>query len=975
MSNSELTSNITLFIFLSLLLTIAAYEVKKKIKLSVAPVLLVFGALFRDIDEYIHGFDELFKLVNSLDPHIISLAIMPALIYETSMSTDWFTFRRELLQIIPMATTVVGLSTFLTAVCLINILQYDFTWNEALLLGVLLNATDHVAVVAQLKDIYADKRFEILIGGETLLNEASVMVLFTIMLNSNGGSSSISEGIVLFIRLTLGGFALGLLFAFLMGEIIKRIVNDFIQETMLTLITAYLLYFTAEIPSVHVSGALAVVTYGLYMSAYGKTLVSVTVEEPMHFFWSVIATNMEAFIFLLGGMILGNLIIEAKDVVLKDFGKLILMFFILHVVRFLVILIHYPILRYFGYGINWKEIVVLTFAGIKGVIGLALALIAYHHPELSKPFSSLLLFYSIGTSSLTIVLDSFALKFLVKIFELESLNEVQESMLLGVTTAILQNTGKNIERLRAEKEFDLVNWEKVLSVIGSKSLLEQIMKSNKIGKEVLKLNKDKSPEELLEIYSQKFDISKESLESEMRNRFYSTLKSIYWHEFESGQCQGYTSLVLIDSCNKAQLIENSKITDWTMLEKSLSQPKITKLLEKLSNWPLIGRVFKSMLYTRIMLIYDAASTFITAHEEALELMDNMEIDTDEALFEEIVEESHQQVSLCNDYIKLFITDTYPEIISQVQSNMVAHTLLISQRKLIKKIYEQGVIKEIEYECLLNAIDENIKCLKNSSFVKVSSLKRILKSRFSKASKAQIKEILPHVYEKNFKPGTLIFKENDPIEGAYLIYNGRVEETSNWIHQELIIGNIVGVQHLLPEFSKVLTTTATAQTVVQTAFIPKFVLKNKVFFEDLYKEACEEIILWNKEKLQISSVKNEYILRVIKSSCISFFNAGFTVNFRRGGILLYGRIKKRKPAVYFIKPNEKSIDLFDDCVILVFPQHLAGFYKQYKSLSEAFCKFYIRSAAKNAKTMFMKEENPYLAMKKLNRSHHGSIVNA
>lgn len=975
MSSSDFTSSLTLFIFLSLLLTIAAYEVKKLLKISVAPVLLIFGALFRDVDSLIHGFDNLFEMVNNLDPHIISLAIMPALIYETAMSTDWFTFRRELMQIIPMATTVVGLSSFLTAITVKFILGYDFSWDQAFLLGVLLNATDHVAVISQLKEIYADDKFETLIGGETLLNEASVIVLFTLMMNYTDSSGSISSGFVLFLRLSLGGFALGLIFSLILGYLMRRIVNDYIQETSLTFITAYLLYATAETPAVHVSGALAVVTYGLYMSAYGKTLVSVIVEKPMHFFWTIIATDMEAIVFLLGGMLLGNLIIEAKDIGLKDLGFLFILFILLHLIRFIVILIHYPFLRYFGYGISLKEIIVLTFAGIKGVIALALSLIAYHDPNLPKSFSSLMIFFTIGIASLTILLDSFAIKLLIRVFELETLNEAQESMLVGVTTAILQHTGKNIERFRADKEFDLVDWDMVIDIIGNKSLLNKIMKANKIGKQVLKENMDKTSEELLGIYSAKFEISKESIEAEMRSRFYSTLKAIYWHEFESGQCQGYTSLILIDSCNRAQLQEDKKINDWNLLEKSLSSPKFTKVLEKLSAVPVIGKIFRQMLYSRIMLVYDAASTFVIAHEEALELMDNMEIDTDEAIFEEIVDESHQQVSLCNDYIKMFITDTYPEIISQVQSNMAAHTLLISQRKLINKIYNQGVIKEIEYECLLEAIDENIKSLKSSTSLAVSSLKQVLRSRFQKASKSQIEEILPHIVEKHFKPGVVLFKEGEPIDGAYLIYNGRVQESSNWIDQELMVGNIVGVQHLLPDFAENMTTTATALTVVQAVFIPKTALRNKIFFEDLYKEASEEIILWNKEKLMLANVKNEYIFRVIKSSCITFFHAGFTVNLRRGGILLFGRIKKHKDPVYFIKPSEKQIDVYEDCVILIFPQHLAGFFKQYKSLSEAFSKFYIRSAARNAKTRIFKEENPFLSMKKLKTRRSHLVMNA
>lgn len=964
--SSSLTSSIILFVFLSLLLTILAYEIKKWIKVSAAPILLILGLIFREFGILIHDFDNVFALVDNIDPHLITLGVMPALLYETGMKADWFTFRREVGQIILMATTVVLLSSFLSAAALKYILLYEFTWNQALLLGVILNATDHVAVLSQFKDIYANEKFETLIGGETLLNEATVMVLFNLMLQSSGSDVPIGTSFSMFFRLTFGGLALGIGFAVVMGEVLKRIVNDYRQETLLTFITAYLLFYTAESSNIHVSGAIAVVTLGLYMSAYGKTLISPIVEKPMHHFWTIIATNLESFVFIIGGMLLGNQIINSKNLTLNDLGMLFSMFLILHLIRFIVICVHYPLLRYIGYGITVKEIIVLTFSGIKGVISIALSLIAYNDSSLSSSFSSLMLFFTVGIVSLTIILDSFCIKFFVKIFRFESLSEAQESTLVGVTTAIFQDTAKNIERFRSDKEFDLVKWKDVLKVTGDKRLLHSLMKTNRIGSVVLKENLEKPLNELIEIYSQKFNISNEDLEKETRDRLYNTLKAIYWHDFESGQCQGYTSLVLINSCNVAQETNSSKMNDWEVLEKVLTSSRTTKVLLKLSKLPLVGRVFKKMIYKQIIVKYDAAVTFIRAHEESVELMDKMEIDADEQIFKDIVDESHQQVHLCEEYVKYHITDEYPEIISQVQSNIAARTLLISQRKLINKIYNQGVIKEIEYECLQEAIDENIKSLINKSSVQQASLKEILKNRFKKASSKHISDILPLVEEKHFKPQQVIFTEGEPVKGAYLIFSGRVHEFSDWIDQELRVGNILGAQHLLPQYSSKNTSTAVASTVVQAAFIPKSLLKDKIFLEDLYKEACEELILLNIDKLKLQGVKHEYILRIIKSSTIMFVEAGMTVNLHRGGWLLYGKLKKRKEAIRFIKPKEVALDCYEDCVIMFFPQHLAGFYKQYSNLQQTFSSFYIRSAARKASTLFNREENAGLTMQKFNR---------
>ena len=104
------------------------------------------------------------------------------------------------------------------------------------------------------------------------------------MVDSLTGSPDFTQSSIFFFRLTLGGLGLGLGFSLVFSILIKRMINDELQQVNLTLATSYLLFYTADYPSVHVSGALAVVTFGLFMSAYGKTLISPNVEKYLHSF-------------------------------------------------------------------------------------------------------------------------------------------------------------------------------------------------------------------------------------------------------------------------------------------------------------------------------------------------------------------------------------------------------------------------------------------------------------------------------------------------------------------------------------------------------------------------------------------------------------------------------------------------------------------------------------------------------------------
>ncbi|CAG9320321.1 unnamed protein product [Blepharisma stoltei] len=941
---SNFPAEIILFIFMSILFTVASYEIKKRFYVPVSPCLLVFGTLARVIGTYFGDLGPTVSLLDDLDPVIVQLAVMPALIFEASLGTDWYTFKKIFWQILPMATTVVCLTSFLTACVLKYMMTYDFGWNESLMLGVILNATDHVAVMAMLKELRANDRFETLLGGETLLNEATVVVFFNICLDSAVGEVKVSDRFVSFFQLTLGGLGLGLGFSLALAWSIKRIVNDMSQEINLTVVTAYVLFWLAD-HKAGCSGALAVVTLGLFMSSYGKTLISPLVEKSLHDFWHITGVNMEAIVFILAGMLLGMLIADTNNLGINEVSMLLALFVLLHIVRGIVVWIHFPILKRLGYGLSIKEAFIMTIAGIKGVIATALALIGYHHSDLNERFRSLLLFFTIGTVGLTILVDSFAVKFFVRKFGMDTLSEVQENMMLGVTTAVLQQTAKKVERIRSLKEFNLVKWDEVMNLAGPKCLLNQIMKQTKVGKKLLKKYPHDTPEELLEKYVKKFNLTTSVLTTETRRRFFTTLKGIYWHEFEAGQCLGYTVLILIDSCNQALDVENSAMCDWEILEKEIYNPKLMNFLRISSKIPIIGRLFKYILYERITLTYDAASTFIKSHEEAQELIDQMEIDIDELIFHEVMKESHIQIESCKEFIGTHITENYPEVIAEVQSKMASHTLLLSQRKLISKIYHQGVIKKVEYDHLLTAIDHNMKRLTFQSTPHVPSIKEMLKNRFRKAKAKDIEQLLPYIEEKHFQPDVMLFEEGQPINGAYLIFNGRVREFGNCINKELSIGNIAGVHHLLVN-CRGNTTTAVTLSVVYAALIPPWISEKHVFMEDLYKEAAEEVLLLNKAKLGLEEAKNEHICRVAQRSIVRHVHEGSFIDLRRGALVLWGRVKKDKEEFSLLPPTKKIIQSADEAIVMLFPAHFGGILKQHKSISAAFASYYIRSASKN-----------------------------
>ncbi|CAG9319318.1 unnamed protein product [Blepharisma stoltei] len=938
---SRLTENIILFVFLGLILSFFCYQIKKRFKVPVAPILIAVGVLYKVGGNYLYLVSDAVGLIDQLSPEVLNLVILPPLVFEASLATDWYTFKKELGQIIPMATTMVALSSSLAAFVIKTLLGYDFSWSEALLLGIILMATDHVAVVAQLKEIYASERLETLISGETLLNEAVVIMLYKTVLASCLGDAEGEQAVVtLFARLTFGGIILGLVFSVLMAWTIKKLVNDEVHETNLTLIATYMIFYLADGTELETSGAIGVVTFGLFMSAYGKTLVSPAVEETLHAFWKILAQNIESIVFIIGGMVLGAFAVGYSDLEVADFLEFLLLFVLLYVIRAIAVLAHYPIFKYVGYGITFKELIVVILGGIKGVISITLALMVFNNEHLDEHYRNIVLFFASATACFSIIFGSVIVKEAVKRLGLEELTAVQENMLVGVTTAVLQNTSKQIDKFKGDKNYSLVKWNEVLNLTGSSVLTTQMIKSTKAGAKLLKKYPKDSPEELLRKYMEGFQIDSGELVTETRRRYLTTLKRLYWHEFENGHCMGYTALILIDSANQALDQEDHHMEDWEKFENSVYNHSLMKFYLKFSKIPIIGKFFVKLMYEMIIVAYDAARVFIRVHHEAEELLDQMEVDIDKELFERVMEEAHSQIFHCKEFAKAHIIDSYPEIIAEVQTYEVCNALLLSQRKLIKTIYHQGLIQELEYENLSETIDLNIKKLSQREIPKMPTFKTTLKNRFLRASDGEIEELLPLIRQKTFKADEILFTEGSKSNGAYLILNGRVREQSSWIDQELITGNIVGVQHLFPEFN-VNTTTATALTTVETAILPIEIINNEALMLDLYKEAVEELLLLNKTNLGLSEVKDEHLLKVAGHSQILLVKAKEVADVKHGGILLHGKLNKKR-GIKLMRPDNEGLRASEDSIFMSFPKELGENLSHMENIPEAFLDYYGKS---------------------------------
>jgi NhaP-type Na+/H+ or K+/H+ antiporter len=111
-----------------------------------------------------------------------------------------------------------------------------WSWNLCMLFGSILSATDPVAVVALLKDAGASPKLTILIIGESLMNDGTAMVLFTLYYNiMKGEKYSVGDILLFFMEEVLGapllGMALGLVAVYCLSKV-NRLAGDWLGGWM-----------------------------------------------------------------------------------------------------------------------------------------------------------------------------------------------------------------------------------------------------------------------------------------------------------------------------------------------------------------------------------------------------------------------------------------------------------------------------------------------------------------------------------------------------------------------------------------------------------------------------------------------------------------------------------------------------------------------------------------------------------------------
>jgi len=382
-----------------------------------------------------------------LTSELILGIFLPPLLFEAAFHLNLAELRRNVVTIAILA--VPGVILTMLVVGGILIVGPGLAVGIALVFGALIAATDPVSVVAIFRRLGAPKQLEVLLEGESLFNDGTAVVLFSIALAALGTAEfSLLDGVIEFFIVAGGGIIVGFLFGWVVQQLTGRI-DDHLVETTFTTLLAFGSYLVAE--QFGVSGVLAVVTAGLVNGNLGQKGMSPTTRIVVLNFWEYVAFLANSAIFLLIGLsldlpsllsnwqlilwaILGVLIARAINIYgLSRLGR--------------------PILP------RWRH--VMFWGGLRGAIALALALSLPPGGERQA-----IIAMTFGVVLFTLLAQGLSMDWLVKRLRLVTRTEENIEYELRRARALAARSGyEHMQRLYQDGLISLPTWERMRPVL------------------------------------------------------------------------------------------------------------------------------------------------------------------------------------------------------------------------------------------------------------------------------------------------------------------------------------------------------------------------------------------------------------------------------------------------------------------------------------------------------------------------------
>ena len=374
-----------------------------------------------------------------LDPELVFLFFLPPILYSAGYFTSIRDFKANLRPILLLS---VGLVIF-TTVIVAAVLKYfvpDLPWSAAFAFGAIVSPPDAVAATSVVRRLGVPRRVVTILEGESLVNDATALVLLRTSLVAVGGTFSVVTAATDLVVVAVGGIVVGLVVARIAGVFQTRI-----QDSDLGIVFSLLVPVIAFIPAeaLHVSGVLAVVVAGIYAGKIATRSLNSRQRIDGLAAWNVVLFIINGLVFILIGLQLPVILADLDGSMAELLGLAVAIGLTVIVTRFVWVFPGTYIPRALSAGIRerepnpgWRNVTVVAWAGMRGVVSLAAALAL----PVDFPERSLIQFLTFTVIITTLVLQGLTLPALIRVLGITAgdgqLEEERQARLVAAQAAV-----------------------------------------------------------------------------------------------------------------------------------------------------------------------------------------------------------------------------------------------------------------------------------------------------------------------------------------------------------------------------------------------------------------------------------------------------------------------------------------------------------------------------------------------------------
>lgn len=393
------------------------------------PILLVVVGV---VMSFVPGFDWI-----PVDPEVFLLLFIPPILFADAWSLPRRDFVRVLRPVLLLALGLVVL-TVVAVGYLLHWLIPAMPLAVAFTLGAIISPTDAIATVATTEDLPLPANVVNIVNAESLLNDASGLVAFKLAVAAAATGLFSSASVAFdFLLLAGGGIAVGVAVEFggrwLLRRLMRLRAGNPAVVTLLTVLLPYAAYLAAE--ALHVSGILAVVAAGLWISGQEMPEMSPAVRRALRETWTMLGFVLNGLVFVLLGLQLRAMLAGVSDIPAPRLATYAMVLWAAMMALRMAWVFASGHLRYrlnWGWagdrtGPDWRRLFLVGWAGVRGSITLATALSVPYFTASGTPFPErdLVVFLAAATIILTLALNGIPLPWLIRRLGVEAGDEAE----------------------------------------------------------------------------------------------------------------------------------------------------------------------------------------------------------------------------------------------------------------------------------------------------------------------------------------------------------------------------------------------------------------------------------------------------------------------------------------------------------------------------------------------------------------------